>query len=190
MSQRAFTNKIPSLETPRLFLRELQIKDSRSYFQLCSNPSVMKAYGVAHHKNENETKKIIQFHKKQFQNKVAIRWGIFYKENNSLIGDVGYWRFDWNRNRGEMGAKLIPCFFQKGLMTEALRKLITFGFEKLRLHSIEGAAFPQNPASKKLLEKLGFRQEGYRKEFSYSPYEKKYLDSYLYSLLESDWKDM
>jgi len=66
-------------------------------------------------------------------------------------GSLGYW----------MG---LP-FARKGYMTEAVRAIIPFAFDTLRLHRLEAACIPTNLGSTRLLEKTGFVREGYAREF-------------------------
>jgi len=66
-------------------------------------------------------------------------------------GSIGYWT----------GAP----FARKGYMTAAVRALIPFSFDSLRLHRLEAACIPTNAASIRLLEKTGFTREGYAREY-------------------------
>lgn len=66
-------------------------------------------------------------------------------------GSIGYW----------IGKK----FARQGLMTAAVRVLIPLAFDSLRLHRLEAACIPNNMASVRLLEKTGFRREGYAREY-------------------------
>ena len=69
-------------------------------------------------------------------------------------------------------------------MSEALLKVIEFGFNEFKLHSIMGNVNPQNKRSIKLLEKYGFKKEAhFREDYLYNG---KYLDSIIYCLLEND----
>jgi len=181
---------IPTLETPHLVLRPLTSEDAESYFELCSDVKTMRLYGLAAHQSKEETLAAIALLDEWFRSGVALRWAIWLKGEPAIIGDAGFWRFDWLRNRGEVGAKIHPDYARQGFMSEAAARSIEFGFGELGLHSIEAGVTPANKASLGFVKKLGFRQEGYRKEFSFSTYDKKYLDSYLFSLLESDWKEV
>ena len=66
-------------------------------------------------------------------------------------GSIGYWM-------GELYAR-------QGLMSDALRALVPFGFATLRLHRLEAACIPTNAASIRLLEKSGFQREGYARQY-------------------------
>lgn len=77
-----------------------------------------------------------------------------------------------------------PEFWGNGFMHESLIKVIDFGFNKLSLHSIEANVNPANVSSITLLEKLKFKREAYFKE-DYL-FNGKFLDTSIYSLLETD----
>ena len=83
--------------------------------------------------------------------------------------------------RAEIGYLLHPDYQQKGIMDEALKAVIKYGFETMQLHSIEANVNPANAASMKLLEKNGFVKEAYFKENYF--YNGQFLDSVIYSLL-------
>lgn len=74
----------------------------------------------------------------------------------------------------------------KGLMTAAVRSIIPFAFQTLRLHRVEAACLPTNAASIRLLEKVGFTREGYaRRYLCINGY---WQDHLLYALIEEDWQ--
>ena len=83
--------------------------------------------------------------------------------------------------RSEIGYALNPLFQGKGIMQEAMQAIIQYGFEIMKLHSVEANVNPANEASMRLLEKNGFVKEAYFRENYY--FDGKFLDSVIYSLL-------
>lgn len=104
------------------------------------------------------------------------------KDNSKLLGIIGFYRLQPENYRAEIGYMILPEFHGKGLVPEAVTRLIKFGFEDLRLHSIEAVIDPENYASEKVLQKCGFTKEAHLKEAEF--YEGKFLDKVIYSLLE------
>ena len=98
-----------------------------------------------------------------------------------LIGTIGFWRITKEHYRAEIGYALHPDFHRKGITQEAMIEVLNYGFEMIRLHSVEANVNPNNEASKKLLEKNKFVQEAYFKENYFS--NGQFLDSAIYSLL-------
>ena len=70
-----------------------------------------------------------------------------------------YWRLDKLHNRGEIGYVLNPSFWGFGFMKETMNTLIRFGFNELKLHSVEANVNTENEKSKKLLLSVGFKLE-------------------------------
>ena len=75
-------------------------------------------------------------------------------------------------------------FAGKGYMTRAVRAACVYIFERQGLHRIEAACLPNNEPSKRLLERVGFKQEGYAR--SYLAINGQWRDHLLFALLESD----
>ncbi|MFZ7131390.1 MAG: GNAT family N-acetyltransferase [Eubacteriales bacterium] len=96
-----------------------------------------------------------------FTNRSSIRFWIFTKKNNTMIGNLAF----TNIIRGAfhscyLGYKLDYNEVNKGYMTEALQKGIYIMFNQYMLHRIEANIMPKNKASLRVVEKLGFRNEG------------------------------
>ena len=91
---------------------------------------------------------------------------IFRAEDDALIG--GLTLANMRRGvaqAGSIGYWVGEPFVRRGYMTAAVRALIPFCFETLRLHRLEAACIPDNTASIRLLEKTGFRREGYARQY-------------------------
>ncbi|MCV2504066.1 MAG: GNAT family N-acetyltransferase, partial [Neisseriaceae bacterium] len=118
--------------------------------------------------------------------KRAIRWGIVLKENNQVIGTCGYHNFQEEHSRAEIGYDLNPDYWQKGYMTEAITAIQKYGFKKLKLHRIEAFIFPDNLASRKLLEKVGLQSEGVLRDYFFE--KGRFVDGEIFSILIREWK--
>lgn len=183
-----FPSTIPILHSKRLTLSPIEEEDAKYYFSFCSNPEVMRPWGMKVHQSLQETKELILFLDEEFKKKQMIRWGIRELGSLVLIGDIGFWRFVNPRSRAEIGAKLAPQYWNKSYMTEAMSTVIVYGFQIMKLNSIEGNIDPENKSSIRLVEKLGFERDGYIKEHSFCTFREKFVDTLLYSLRASQWK--
>ena len=113
----------------------------------------------------------------------GITWGIELKEGPGLlIGYICYWRLVKEHYRAEVGYMLLPQFWNKGIMKEALSEVVNFGYDKMKLHSIEGRINPANTASASLLVSTGFIREAYFKEDYF--FNGEFGDTAVYSRLE------
>jgi len=183
MLQCKFT-PFPLLETDRLTLRQLAGHDANELFHLRSDDEVMKYIARPKAKSVLETTVFIQTINDSIRNNENINWAITLNSHNRLIGNISFWRIIKEHHRAEMGYVLHPYYHGQGLMQEAIAAVLKYGFENMRLHSVEANVDPRNLPSIKLLEKCGFIQEGYFKEKYF--WDGHYLDSISYTKL-SGW---
>lgn len=180
---------IPRIATPRLVLREITEADLDSYNALCSDPEVMKTWGTPPHLTKNETLSLIRYLKKAHEERMMFRWGIALKgKEETLVGDVGFWRFVKERYRAEAGAKLAKPLWSGGYMTEALAACVEFGFLGMGLHSVEANVDPSNTGAIRLVQKVGFVQEGMLREHSYDCFTDSFIDTALFSVTAGRWR--
>jgi ribosomal-protein-alanine N-acetyltransferase len=104
------------------------------------------------------------------------------KENPSqLIGTIGLWRIIKQHYRAEIGYMLHPDYWKKGLMKEAIIRVNDFGFNDIKLHSIEAHINPGNEGSAAILESTGYIREAYFKEDFF--FDGTFRDTAIYSKL-------
>ncbi|PNQ72528.1 N-acetyltransferase [Hanstruepera neustonica] len=176
----------PELESNRLLYRNFNAGDAADLFYLKTDARVMAHMDSNKHESINDSLEAIKRNQDSFKDKTGINWAIVDKATNEFIGYFGYWRFFRENCRGEIGYSLKPEFWGKGFMTEAMTRLIAFGFEDLNLHSIEANINPNNANSEKLLVNFGFKKEAhFRENYLFNG---QFLDSIIYCLLESDLK--
>ena len=90
----------------------------------------------------------------------SILWGITLQENaQKIIGTICFWNISIEQNKAEIGYMLHPDFQGKGMMQEAVEKVIDYGFNTLRFNTIEADIHPKNIKSIKLLERNNFTFE-------------------------------
>ena len=176
--------QFPNIETKNLVLESFMIQDAEEIFKIRSDDRVTKYLDRDNHKTVDESGSMIQSIIKSFEDKTGINWIIREKISFEVVGYIGYWNLIRENVRAEIGYALKPEYWGKGYMSEALLKVIEFGFNEFKLHSIMGNVNPQNKRSIKLLEKYGFKKEAhFREDYLYNG---KYLDSIIYCLLEND----
>lgn len=176
----------PQLSTERLLLRKLIDEDAEQFFRLRSNPQVMRHIGKKPMTSIDEAKDFIKMINGLLEENSGITWAMSLKENpEKMIGTFGLWRIIKEHYRGEIGYMLFPEFWQKGLTKEAMVTVLTYGFQKLNLHSIEGRITPLNTASAKVLEGAGFVKEAYFKEDFF--FNGQFEDTAIYSLLSRNF---
>ncbi len=174
----------PVLETNRLLLREVNKKDLTALFLLRSNKEAMKFIDRPLASNTDEIKAFIKLINKKTKDNETICWAITLKDKpEELIGTISFHRIELEHYRAELGYMLMPDHWNKGLISEAIPKVIDHGFNKMKLHSIEANINPHNALSRKILEKFGFKKEAYFKENYF--FNGKFIDTEILSLLKS-----
>lgn len=176
--------KFPVLETKRLILRAHLMSDANELFIMRTNEEVMRYIDRERPKNIQETETKIRQVNEGFNNGTMLAWVIALKEDpDKMIGEIGFYRTDLVNHRAEIGYMLIPAYWRKGLISEALSTVVSFGFNEMYLHSISANINPENHASRQILLKHGFEKEAYFKEYYY--FQGKFLDSEIYGLLKN-----
>ncbi|MEP7170809.1 MAG: GNAT family N-acetyltransferase [Bacteroidota bacterium] len=175
--------KFPVLETERLFFRQINANDVQDVFELRTNERVIKYSDRPKMKNIQEAVEMIKKISTSYGNNEGIAWAMEMKETKKTAGHITYWRIIKEHHRAEIGYALLPDYWGKGIMTEAINKIIEFGFSEMKLHSIEANVNPANLPSIKLLERTGFKREAYFKENYF--FEGRFLDSAIYSLINN-----
>jgi ribosomal-protein-alanine N-acetyltransferase len=169
----------PVLETGRLNLRKISMKDAGDMFDLRTNEDAMKYINKPKLLSIDDAKEII----KKMNDANRIQWGITSKITDTIIGTIGYHKIEKEHYRAEIGYMLHPQYWNTGLMSEAITKVINYGFDEMKLNSIEAIINPDNAISRKILKKFNFIKEGYFKENFF--FEGKFFDSEVYSLLKT-----
>jgi [ribosomal protein S5]-alanine N-acetyltransferase len=156
------------ITTERLFLRPLREEDVPSIFNVLKNfPEITKFMSFDPPTKEEETRGFFEASQKLFPEK-AIRWGIFL--NEVFVGTISLEGIErktraWIFDVAEMGYWVNPEFHNRGIITEAGKAILRFGFEHVALHKIVIDHVSDNMASQKVIEKLGFRFVGERKDY-------------------------
>ncbi len=183
MNQTVF-NSFPAIETNLLMLRKIEPKDAKDLFEFLSDNSVNQFMTNNSCENIVQVQRLINGMQQCFESKQKIRWGITQKTGNRIIGHCGYEAFNESNLTGEISYCLAKEYWGQGIMTEAIRAITHFGFEKLGLNRIEAKLMLENTGSIKALEKAGFRKEGLIREGLLK--NDLFYDLYLYSILKKD----
>jgi ribosomal-protein-alanine N-acetyltransferase len=178
-------SELPCIGTERLVLREITLADVEDIFAYSCDPEVFLYVGGSVHKTIEDSRKFIGEVLKQFEDQEILMWGIYHKGDKRLIGDCGFIQWDRKNKRTELDYLLSKDYWNQGLMTEAVRALIEFGFEQMKLERIQAICETANVASSRVMEKVGMQYEGLLR--SYIRYEGKCLDMKMHSITRQDW---
>jgi len=176
-------NPFPIIETERLILRRIILEDAPDYFLLRSNVDAMKHICKPLQTSIEETKALIDKVNEMINFNEGIGWAVCFKNENIMIGTVSFHKIAKDHYRAEMGYMLHPKYWRQGIISEAIKAIIDFGFNELKFHSIEAHIDPENTGSEKILQKFNFIKEAYFKENYF--YNGQFKDTAVYSLLNS-----
>lgn len=172
----------PEIKTQRLLLRRLNEGDAAAMLFLRSDEAVMHYICREKMKTTEEAVAFIRKINTAIDNNENIIWAIALQDNpGTLIGTITFWHIYKEHYRAETGYMLHPAYWNKGFMKESLLAIIDYGFNVMKLHSIEARIHPDNLVSGRLLEKTGFTKDAYFKEDFY--YNGQFLDTIVYSLV-------
>jgi ribosomal-protein-alanine N-acetyltransferase len=157
-------SRIPTLETPRLILRGMRVSDAADMFAYAKDPAVTEFLTWYPHANAEETRQYLTYVGQRYRTGDFYDWAVVDQESGHMIGTCGFTSFNCPSDSAEVGYVLNPAYQGRGLATEAVRRVIRFGFEELELHRIEAHFMEGNDASRRLMERVGMTFEGFARE--------------------------
>lgn len=170
--------EFPIIETERLILSQLEEKDipfiteylqHRIYSDLTSN--------IPYPYTENDAQLWITMSKEAFEDHTGYTFGIRNKEGH-IIGAIGL--HDRDDDKAELGYWIAMPYWNKGYVTEAAKAIVHFGFKKLNFNKIFATHLLHNPASGKIMEKIGMEKEAVLKQETKK--DGAYFDLVMYSI--------
>jgi len=166
---------LKDLQTQRLTLHVINTDDVDIIYDLRSNAEVQKHIHRDPFTNleqaDEQLKKVLGLQVKQ----EAVTWIIKLKSESKKVGSICFWNFSEDRTTAELGYDLLPNFHNKGFMSEAIKRVLDFGFQTLQLKTVEAYTSKYNKNSIALLEKNNFKLQA-------DKFDKDYPDNIIYSL--------
>ncbi len=178
-------NNFPIIDLGDYILREQTVEDAEDFFNYYADPEVNKYIVSDIPSNLEEAKREIGYWIEVFNSNDGIYFGIARKDNNQLIGSVGLSSVNYRHNRIEASYDLAKEYWNKGIMTKALREVIKYGFEKMNINRIEAYSLKENTGSRKVLTKCGFVLEGELKQ--HRRHNGVYKDIGVFSIVSEDY---
>jgi len=150
----------PTLTTERLTLRQMTMDDENEVFALRADPSVSAFIGRPLAQSVDEARRFIEKINDGLARNESPYWAIALKDENKLIGTICLWNIVAEQAKAEIGYELVPAHQGKGIMQEAFTAVVRYGFERMKLDTIEALPSPNNERSIKLLERNHFVRTG------------------------------
>jgi len=174
------------LETPRLYLRPWRITDVDDFYEYASVDGVGQMAGWIPHGDKEESRQILNLfieEKKKF--------ALELKENGKVIGSLGIEEYNENKFTGdfvnkkgrELGYVLSKSYWGRGLIPEAVHRVVSYCFKDLAFDFLTVGHFVWNEQSKRVIEKSGF---GFYCEGEYKTIKGTVEKDYSYVLLKEE----
>jgi len=176
----------PNLQSERLLLRQVKESDVQRIVELRSDAEIKKRISRPFSETQQYSINHIKEVNKGIKRNKSISWAITLKGEDDLIGLIGFVRIQPKNFRAEVGYTLHPDFRRKGVMSEALKLTLDFGFNTLELNSVIAVIDPANNPSERFLIKHQFVREAYLKENIF--FNGSFVDTAIYSLLAKNYK--
>jgi [ribosomal protein S5]-alanine N-acetyltransferase len=177
----------PKIETDRLILRKFEMTDAQSVFDhWLSDERVTDNRINPAHKSVSETVERVQNIISQYESEDFCYWAIELKDTGELIGEIDLYDFDKATENCEVSYSLGFKWWNQGYGTEALKAVVEFGFRTMNIHKITAAHNTDNPASGRIMRKVGMEQEGIIRHMIRNS-KNQYKDCAVYGLLQEDY---
>jgi RimJ/RimL family protein N-acetyltransferase len=179
-------------ETENLIIREFSGRDIDRLIYLLNNLNVTKwllVYPYPLDLSDAEKSLNHMIMRSQENPRTGYNMAIELKSEGKLIGNVSLVKIDHNQKTASVMYWLGEDYWRRGYGSEALKELLEFGIKKLNLRKITAEVYPGNEGSAKLLEKFGFKREGYSRESVVCKADNQLKDTISYGLLSKEYRD-
>ena len=181
--QRIFSH-LPTLKTERLILRPMRMSDAEDLYAYAQDPQVSRHVLWDTHTSLADSRQFLRAARRQYRRGQPSSFAITLRDSGRMIGTVGFMWINLDHHSAEVGYSLSRDYWNQGIMTEALRAVIAFGFDTLRLNRIEAQHEIDNPASGRVMAHVGMQYEGTLRQRLKN--KGRYVDVAVYAILRSD----
>ncbi len=186
MSPPEFFFRLPVLETEDLVLRRPARKDAKDIFRYASDPEVARYVLWEPHRSVSETRLYVRELRSRLRAGCPSSWVAVHRETGTVIGTIGFMWYSTENRSAELGYSFSREYWNRGYATQALKAVADAVFRSLPVNRLEAQHDLRNPASGRVMQKSGFRQEGILRSRIMNKGE--YVDVALYAILRSDWE--
>ena len=173
------------IETARLILKNYNENDLGNIRKLKSDPMVWKFSTKVSTTKLGDAKIHLESVLKNYAENKCDFQSLFLKDTGEYIGEAGILSSNKQNNRSVLGYNLLHRFWANGYATEITKALVKHLFEVEKVERIEALVGDGNGASRKVLEKAGFIQEGLLRNFAYI--DNRYINVYYYGIIKHDY---
>lgn len=186
-----------TIETDRLLLRRFKKSDDDNMIKYwISDEKIQSLYGEPVYSTKEEVNELLSKFILSYERSNYYRWAITLKDTDECIGQIAYFLVDEKNHFAEIEYCIGSGFQCKGLMTEAVKAVVKYGFDEINLHKVQISHKSINIPSKRVIEKCGFTYEGTLRDYFYNgnttfllgeKNSTEYVDRLFYSILRSEY---
>jgi ribosomal-protein-alanine N-acetyltransferase len=181
-----FYQNLPQLEMKQFLLRKVTKDDVLDIFSYASDEKITRYLRWGPHLIVEDTRDYVNEVLTQYEIGQDGPWGIEYKPKNAVIGHIHLMEIDTQHNKAQVGFVLARAYWNQGIMTEVLRKILSLSLTELGLNRVEGICIEENRAAKQVLEKAGMKREGKLREYLFQ--KGQYWGFSVYAILQKEYQ--
>lgn len=176
----------PIIETKRLILRPFKLSDSKIVQGLAGDSKIAETtLNIPHPYMDGMAEAWINTHKENLINEKSITYAIVKKETEELMGAISLMAINNTHKKAELGYWVGVPYWNKGYCTEASQAIVELGFKELNLNRIYALSMECNNGSWRVMEKIGMKYEGTRRQDVFK--NGKAIDLRSYAILREDF---
>jgi len=169
-----------------MVLRKATLKDVPDIFTYASDPIVTHYLRWGPHPSLGSTQAYVEEVLQEYSQGQDGPWFIEHKDCHVVIGHIHLMEIEAQHQKAQVGFVLSRSFWNQGLMTEALEKVLEYSFFCLGLNRIEGWCITKNQAGLRVMKKNGMRKEGELREFNFQ--KERFWDFCVYAILRCEFE--
>ncbi len=151
--------------TERLWIREYNKKDIDDFLRVIRQPKIYDTtYGIPRDYSKFRAKWWFKMIKYNRLSNMAYEYAIILRDTGEYVGNTGLINIDAAHNHADISYYIDTAHNNMGIATEAAAEMLKYGFAELGYHKINGVCMSRNPASRRVMEKIGMRYEGTLRE--------------------------
>ncbi len=179
--------KFPVLETDRLLIRGFEQSDALAVQELIDDIDIARTTShISHPYSLDMAESWIGSHEENLKMGLSIELAITLKQTGELVGAVAIISIDLENEKAEIGYWIGKKYWNKGYCTEAAKRLVQYCFEELKLNRVYALHFSNNPASGKVMKKIGMKKEGVLRK-NIKKWDE-FVDTPIYSILREEYE--
>lgn len=147
--------------TERLLIRDYKKTDVDGFLRVVRQPEIYATtYGIPQNYSKLRAEWWLRTIKENKKNNSSYEFAVFLRDTGRYIGNVGLINVSFEHNRADISYYIDKDCMNKGYATEAAKEMLKYGFETFGFNKIQGICMSCNPASRRVMEKIGMKYEG------------------------------